>query len=103
MSTILEDPRVRAMSLTGSTPVGRHIGERAGRLLKPSVLELGGNDPYLILEDADIDLAAESCVAGRMLNCGQSCIGAKRFIVVESVYNRFVDAFCDKMSAFPIG
>jgi len=103
MDAIIEDPRVRAVSLTGSTPVGSRIGAMAGKCLKPSVLELGGNDPHIILEDADVAKAAEACVTGRLLNAGQSCIGAKRFIAVDQVYDKFLDSFCDLMSAHTLG
>eukprot|EP01062_Namystynia_karyoxenos_P058599 TRINITY_DN50118_c0_g1_i1.p1 TRINITY_DN50118_c0_g1~~TRINITY_DN50118_c0_g1_i1.p1 ORF type:complete len:484 (+),score=153.05 TRINITY_DN50118_c0_g1_i1:71-1522(+) len=100
---LISDPRVHAVSLTGSTPVGRKVGALCGKLLKPSVLELGGNDPHIILEDADIEKAARACADGRMLNAGQSCIGAKRFIVTAPVYDRFLDSFCAKMGEYSPG
>ena len=84
MAGIIEAPEVKAVTLTGSTPAGRSVAATAGRALKKTVLELGGSDPYLILEDADLELAAESCAASRLINSGQSCIAAKRFIVVEA-------------------
>ena len=80
---LLEHPKVRGVALTGSTPVGKDLGAQAGRLLKRAVLELGGADSYVVLEDADVEAAAAACKAGRVLNCGQSCIGAKRFVVTE--------------------
>lgn len=100
---VIEDKRVAAVTLTGSTAAGKAVAEAAGRTLKKTVLELGGSDPYIILEDADIDLAVEKCVAGRLLNAGQSCIGAKRFIVTEAIYDKFVPAFVSKMKEANMG
>ena len=77
------------MTLTGSTPAGRAVAGQAGSLLKKTLLELGGSDPYVLLEDADLDVAVSACVTGRMLNTGQSCIAAKRFIVPESLQAEF--------------
>ncbi|WP_339740280.1 NAD-dependent succinate-semialdehyde dehydrogenase [uncultured Sunxiuqinia sp.] len=94
---VIENPKVKAVTLTGSTPAGKSVAAAAGSVLKKSVLELGGSDPYLILEDADIEEAAHLCATSRLLNAGQSCIGAKRFIVVEQVYEQFRDAFVKKM------
>ena len=76
-------PHVRAVTLTGSTAAGRQVAALAGAALKKCVLELGGSDPYVILADADLDLAAEVCARARLVNSGQSCIAAKRFIVVR--------------------
>jgi succinate-semialdehyde dehydrogenase/glutarate-semialdehyde dehydrogenase len=100
---IIADKRIKAVTLTGSTPAGKAVAAAAGKYLKKCVLELGGSDPYLILEDADIDAAVDACVAGRILNAGQSCIGAKRFIVVDAVYDEFATKFTDKMRAISIG
>lgn len=100
---VIEDKRIAGVTITGSTQAGKAVAEAAGRSLKKTVLELGGSDPYLILEDANIDLAAEKCVVGRLLNAGQSCIGAKRFIVEETVYDRFIKKFVEKMDAAQIG
>lgn len=86
---VISHPYVRAVTLTGSTPAGRAVASLAGRYLKKTVMELGGSDPYLILADADIKQAVETCVASRTLNCGQSCISAKRMIVVESQREAF--------------
>jgi succinate-semialdehyde dehydrogenase/glutarate-semialdehyde dehydrogenase len=88
---VLADERVRAVTVTGSVAAGRAIAERAGALVKKSVLELGGSDPYLVLEDADLDLAAEACAKSRLINSGQSCIAAKRFVVVDAVHDAFVE------------
>jgi succinate-semialdehyde dehydrogenase/glutarate-semialdehyde dehydrogenase len=85
VSRILENDLVRAVTLTGSVEAGKAVAAQAGTLLKKSVMELGGSDPYLILEDADIDLAARTCAQSRLINAGQSCIAAKRFIPVAAV------------------
>src|SRR5690606_12135400 len=79
---LIDAPQIAAVTLTGSPGAGREIAARAGRALKKSVLELGGSDPYLILADADVENAARICVKSRLINTGQSCIAAKRFIVV---------------------
>jgi len=100
---IIADKRVKAVTLTGSTPAGKAVAATAGSHLKKCVLELGGSDPYLILKDADIKQAVEACLAGRVLNAGQSCIGAKRFIIVDEVYEEFAEQFTDKMRAITIG
>lgn len=100
---LIEAPQVKAVTLTGSTPAGRAVAAQAGACLKKTVLELGGSDPYLILEDADLELAVESCVAARLINGGQSCIAAKRFIVVEAVRAPFEELFVEKMKAKRMG
>ena len=94
---------VRAVSLTGSSTAGMAVGAASAKLLKPSVLELGGSDPSLVLADADVERAAHCAAMGRMLNAGQSCIGSKRFVVVEAVYDRFLEAFVEEMQKFQIG
>lgn len=92
-------PLVRAVTLTGSGAAGSAVAREAGEMLKKTVLELGGSDPYLVLEDADLDLAVSVCTKGRLVNGGQSCIAAKRFIVVEPVQREFEQRFVQKMKA----
>ncbi|MEL6534481.1 MAG: NAD-dependent succinate-semialdehyde dehydrogenase [Bacteroidota bacterium] len=99
----IEAPEVAAVTLTGSTRAGRAVAAKAGECLKKCVLELGGSDPFIVLKDADIDLAVELGVKSRLLNGGQSCIAAKRFVVVEAVYDAFVDRFAAAMKAKKVG
>ena len=103
VKAVIEDPLVRAVTLTGSTPAGKAVAAQAGAALKKTVLELGGSDPYLVLEDADIDFAAETCVNSRLINGGQSCIAAKRFVVVEPVLAAFTTRFVGLMKAKKMG
>jgi len=100
---LIADSRIKAVTLTGSTEAGRSVAEHAGRALKKTVLELGGSDPYVVLEDADLAQAAETCVTSRLINTGQSCIAAKRFIVVEAVRKQFEELFIEKMKARTFG
>jgi len=100
---LIEDPRIAAVTLTGSVPAGRSVAAIAGGVLKKTVLELGGADAYLVLEDADPAAAAKVCAAGRMVNAGQSCIAAKRFVVVESVREAFERALVEEMQAYAMG
>lgn len=102
-SALIEHPLISAVTFTGSTAAGREIAATAGRHLKKTVLELGGSDAYLVLEDADIDLAVEKCVTSRLLNNGQSCIAAKRFIVHDSLYGKFAAAMASAMSRQVVG
>ena len=103
VDALIEHPLVRAVTLTGSGAAGRAVASKAGATLKKTVLELGGSDPYLILEDADPDSAAAICVRGRLVNSGQSCIAAKRFIVVEKVRPAFEKRFVELMSQTKMG
>lgn len=103
LEPVIADPRIKAVTLTGSTPAGKAVAQAAGKNLKKCVLELGGSDPYIILEDADLDLAVKACVAGRILNAGQSCIGAKRFIVVDAVLSKFTELFTKAMQTVSYG
>jgi succinate-semialdehyde dehydrogenase/glutarate-semialdehyde dehydrogenase len=98
VEAVIKHRAVKGVSLTGSTPAGKSVASIAGNALKKCVLELGGSDPYLILEDADLKSAAEICSAGRLLNAGQSCIGAKRFIVIDKVYSEFLEYFTHEMN-----
>ncbi len=100
---VIRDRRVAAVALTGSTRAGRSVARTAGEALKKCVLELGGSDAYLVLADADVEQAAEVCAASRLINSGQSCIAAKRFIVVDEVRERFEAAFVARMRAAKVG
>lgn len=103
MDAIVADARIAAATVTGSEFAGSRVAAVAGEHIKPTVLELGGSDPFIILEDADLESAVPGAVTGRTLNAGQSCICAKRFIVVESVYDEFVDRFVPVMEALKMG
>ena len=94
---------VRGVTMTGSDAAGRHVGEVAGKSLKKSVLELGSNDAYVVLEDADVALAVKTCVQGRLYNNGETCVSAKRFVVTKAVYEDFVGAFVQQMQAITMG
>ena len=97
------NPLVTAVTLTGSTPAGKAVAAKAGEMLKKTVLELGGSDAYIILEDAHLEDAAYACAYSRLINSGQSCIAAKRFIVVERIRERFLDLFIENMQAAKMG
>lgn len=99
----IEHPLVRAVTLTGSGPAGRAVAGKAGQMLKKTVLELGGSDPYLVLDDADLEMAATVSTRGRLVNAGQSCIAAKRFIVAEKVRRPFEELFVQTMGAIKMG
>lgn len=103
MEAVIKHPAVKGVSLTGSTAAGKSVASVAASVVKKCVLELGGSDPYLILADADLKTAARSCSAGRLLNAGQSCIGAKRFIVVDNVYYEFLEYFTYEMNKATFG
>jgi succinate-semialdehyde dehydrogenase/glutarate-semialdehyde dehydrogenase len=100
---VLSDKRVVAATLTGSEDAGRSVASIAGRHIKPTVLELGGSDPFIIMPSADVARAIETAVKARMINNGQSCIAAKRFIVHESLYDRFLEEFTRGMMAYRLG
>ncbi len=103
VETIIADKRIRGVSLTGSERAGASVGAAAGKYLKRSVLELGGNDPFIILEDADLAHAVRMAVRGRMVNTGQSCVASKRFIVVQPLADEFLTAFKQQMSGLKLG
>lgn len=103
VESVVSDSRVQGVSLTGSEKAGAAVAALAGKNLKRSVLELGGNDPFIVLDDADITSTVESAVKGRMVNAGQSCVASKRFIVVESVAHEFLSAFKEQMGNLKIG
>lgn len=100
---LIADPRIHAVTLTGSEAAGRKVGAAAGAALKKTVLELGGSDPFIVLADADLELAVNTAIASRFLNCGQSCIAAKRFILVEPVAEAFIEGFKRKARALRMG
>jgi succinate-semialdehyde dehydrogenase / glutarate-semialdehyde dehydrogenase len=100
---LIAHPTIRAVTLTGSEKAGSSVAARAGKFIKKTVLELGGSDPFVVLEDADLDKAAEWAVKSRMVNNGQSCIAAKRFIVLDRVYDDFIEKFRKGMEALKIG
>jgi succinate-semialdehyde dehydrogenase / glutarate-semialdehyde dehydrogenase len=100
---IIENPRIVAVTLTGSTAAGISVATKAGSVLKKVVLELGGSDAYVVLADADLELAATTCANARLINSGQSCIAAKRFIVEESVIIEFTQLLVEKISAKKLG
>jgi succinate-semialdehyde dehydrogenase/glutarate-semialdehyde dehydrogenase len=103
VDAVIENPLVRAVTLTGSTPAGKSVAKKAGEMLKKTVLELGGSDAYVVLEDADLGAAVTTCVASRLINAGQSCIAAKRFIVPNSLRQQFEERFIAQMGAITVG
>jgi succinate-semialdehyde dehydrogenase/glutarate-semialdehyde dehydrogenase len=103
VASVIEHPLVKAVTLTGSSAAGRDVAAKAGAVLKKTVLELGGSDPYLVLEDADLQRAADVSARGRLINSGQSCIAAKRFIVVEKVRAEYERLFVERMRAAKMG
>ncbi len=103
VESLITDDRIKGVTLTGSERAGTAVGGAAGTELLPSVLELGGSDPFIVLADADVEAAARVGARARMINSGQSCIAAKRFIVHESVYDQFRDRFIDAMAALTVG
>ncbi|MCK4653586.1 MAG: NAD-dependent succinate-semialdehyde dehydrogenase [Candidatus Cloacimonetes bacterium] len=103
VDAVIENPHVKAVTITGSTPAGKAVATKAGEMIKKCVLELGGSDPYIILEDADMEMTVEKCVISKLINSGQSCIAAKRFIVVDAVRQKFEALFLEKMKNQVIG
>ncbi len=103
VNAVIEHPHVKAVTLTGSTPAGKAVAAKAGQVLKKTVLELGGSDPYVILEDANIEEAVTTCVTSRLINSGQSCIAAKRFVVVEPVLEKFETLYVEQMRQRKMG
>ncbi len=103
VESLIADKRIAAVTLTGSTPAGSQVAATSGKYLKKTVLELGGSDPYLILEDCDIEHAIKTCAASRMTNCGQSCVSAKRMIVVKKHLARFEQGIKEIFAAQKIG
>lgn len=103
VNQVVEDPRIRLVTLTGSDDAGSKVAAAAGRVLKKTVLELGGSDPYIVLADADLDSAARTAAVARNQNSGQSCIAAKRFLVVDSVADEFESRFVDAVRAMKVG
>jgi succinate-semialdehyde dehydrogenase/glutarate-semialdehyde dehydrogenase len=103
VAALIADPRIVAVTLTGSDSAGSKIAEQAGRVLKKTVLELGGSDPFIVLADADLAAAARTAADARLVNSGQSCIAAKRFIVVEAVADQFLERFLAELRSRRMG
>jgi acyl-CoA reductase-like NAD-dependent aldehyde dehydrogenase len=101
--TLIDSDGINAISFTGSVPVGAKVAQRATSQLKKTVLELGGSDPFIVCEDADIEKASTGAVKGRFINCGQSCIASKRFIVVKEVADEFTEKFVQKTEQLRVG
>jgi succinate-semialdehyde dehydrogenase/glutarate-semialdehyde dehydrogenase len=100
---VIDDPRVKAVTLTGSEPAGRQVAGQAGRQIKKTVLELGGSDPFIVMPSADLDAAVRTAVQARVINNGQSCIAAKRFIVEDAIAGEFERRFVEAMSQLVVG
>lgn len=100
---VINHPKIKAVTLTGSEPAGKKVAESCGKVLKKTVLELGGSDPFIVLEDADIDVSVKTAITARLINNGQSCIAAKRFIVVENIYDEFEKKFVEQMKKVKVG
>ena len=100
---LIDSTYVNAVTFTGSVPVGAQVAQRATSLIKKTVLELGGSDPFIVCEDADIEKASDGAVKGRFINCGQSCIASKRFIVTKKIANEFIEKFVNKTEKFKVG
>lgn len=103
VASIIDDWRIRATTLTGSEPAGRAVAERSGKMLKPSVQELGGSDPFIVTPTADLERAVEVAVTARINNNGQSCIAGKRFLVFDEIYDAFLEKFVVRMDSLVMG
>jgi len=103
VDAVIDDPRITAVTLTGSEPAGRSVGARAGGQVKKAVLELGGSDPYIVMPSADLDAAVATAVTARVNNNGQSCIAGKRFIIHSDIYDEFTARFTEAMAALTMG
>ena len=102
-SELIQHDKVRGVTFTGSDKVGKKVGENAGSQSKKSVLELGSNDAFVVLEDADIETAVEACVQGRVINNGETCVSAKRFIITDKIYDKFRDAYVQQFKNLKVG
>ncbi|MHA2203821.1 MAG: aldehyde dehydrogenase family protein, partial [Candidatus Hodarchaeales archaeon] len=103
VNRVIENPIIKAVTLTGSGSAGRAVASKAGQMLKKTVLELGGSDPYIVLEDANVEEAVLTCITSRLINSGQSCIAAKRFIVVEKLVKKFEELYVFNMKDRKMG
>ena len=103
VKAVIEHPLVRAVTLTGSTPAGKAVAAQAGAVIKKTVLELGGSDAYIVLEDADLEHAVNTCATSRLINSGQSCVNAKRFIIVEPLRAAFAEKLVAVMKTKKMG
>jgi succinate-semialdehyde dehydrogenase/glutarate-semialdehyde dehydrogenase/succinyl-CoA reductase len=101
--TLIDSPDLNAVTFTGSVPVGAKVAQRATSQIKECVLELGGSDPFIVCEDADVEKASNGAVKGRFINCGQSCIASKRFIVSKKIANEFIEKFAQKSEKLKVG